>query len=867
MSTGNAFTTPSISNNTTYYAEASSPEGCISSRTAVLATINDNPTASFNYAGPYCKSDGTAAVSNFSGTSGGTYSSTAGLSLNTTTGTVTLAASSVGTYSVSYNFSNNGCSNTTNATITITGTEGLWLGKTSNDWDNPANWCSNTIPVATTNVVIPTGSINMPSTSSATVIHHLELQAGTILNISGDAFAMSGLLSGTGTISSNLLSSFSISGSSNGSAGILYFTPGNNVVGALTINETGNSGSLSIGSPVTVANVLTATSGTLITNGNLTLASTASNTARVAAINCEVASISGNVTVERYISARRAWRMLGVPVSGSQTIREAWQEGASAATQNPVPGYGTHITGGSTQNGFDQTLTNNPSIRIFNQPQLSFTATPLTSTNLPIDGQPGYLILVRGNRSTDITQAAPPATETILRITGPLKTCTQTVITAQGTCDLVGNPYASAIDFTQFTRTNVPNRFFLWDPYLNTVGGYQTFDASNSFVPTPGGGSYGTAPNSIIQSGQAFFVQGTIGAGSLVITESAKVSGSNSGVFRPADVVSKMSIKLNTVGADASTTLNDGTLAIFGIDYAGAVDNDDARKMINVDEMFSLIRENKLLSIEKRPVVTTEDTLFIKAYNLKVKNYQLVIEPSNFNSLLLTAYLEDNFLNTATIVNLSSTTRVNFTVTSNAASSNSSRFKIIFKAIVVLPVKFIVVKAAKENNHVSLKWTVATEVNVLSYEVETSVDGTNFLTGVNSVQSANSSNNGYYQWIDVKPGDGTIYYRIKAIENSGVFTYSDIVFVKFEKGVPVLTVYPNPFRNNLLVYRINNLPQGIYTLKMLNALGQLAYVERIRHAGGNLMAHLKKNLALADGTYQLVIGNDQLIFSTLVNKN
>ena len=868
LSTGNSFTTPSISTNTTYYAEAVSGAGCTSARTAVVATVNTLPAASFSYAGPYCKSEGTATVVSFTGTTGGTYSSNAGLSINSTTGAIILTTASAGSYTITYSFSSNGCSNTATASISIISTEGLWTGSASTDWNTPANWCSNNVPISTTDVVIPTGVTNMPSTSSAVVIRNLNLQSGTIADITGDAFTINGNITGTGTLSTSSTSSLTIAGSGTGSAGTVYFTSGSNTIGSLTINETGSGASVSIGSAVKLTNTLAVTNGALNTNDNITMVSNAAGTARFAAIDCNVASLNGDVTVERYITSRRAWRLLGVPVDGSQTIHDAWQEAATSVTDNPVPGYGTHITGGTAINGFDQTVTNNPSIRVYNPVAFSFTSTPLASTNLPLNNEPGYFVLVRGDRSLNLTLNPPPAsTPTTLRSKGPLKTCTQTTATAQGICNLMSNPYASAIDFSLLSRTNIPNRYFLWDPYLNTVGGYQIFDADNGYIPSPGGGSYGNTPNSIIQQGQAFFVQGTIGAGSLVINENAKVSGSNNNGFRPSGLQAQLAVSLNTVNSDLSTVLNDGTLVLFNDNYAAATDNDDARKLTNVDEMFSLIRDGKLLSIEKRPVPLTDDTLFIKAYNLKVKNYQLLITPASLEGMPLTAYLEDNFLNTISIINLSSATTVNFSVTSNVASSNSSRFKIIFKPIVVLPVKFIAVKAAKENKNVTVKWTVATELNVIGYEVEKSVDGINFSSGVNSVQSANSSNNGNYQWMDVQPSDGTTYYRIKAIESNGVFTYSDVVFVKFEMGGPVLTVYPNPFKTNSLVCQINNLPQGTYTLKMINAIGQLSYVESIRHAGGNFIAHLKKNVALADGTYQLVISNDQMIFSTRVNKN
>ncbi|MDB5190566.1 MAG: C-terminal target protein [Segetibacter sp.] len=78
--------------------------------------------ATISYTGtPYCSSTGTATVSRF-GTSGGTYSSTAGLIIDPATGTVTPGTSTAGTYIVTYTIpSSSGCKTfTTTTSITIT---------------------------------------------------------------------------------------------------------------------------------------------------------------------------------------------------------------------------------------------------------------------------------------------------------------------------------------------------------------------------------------------------------------------------------------------------------------------------------------------------------------------------------------------------------------------------------------------------------------------------------------------------------------------------------------------------------------------------------------------------------------------------
>ncbi|GAB2964090.1 hypothetical protein GCM10027048_36770 [Hymenobacter coalescens] len=82
-------------------------------------TITPAASAAFSYgAGTYCVS-GTNPTATVTGTAGGTFSSTTGLSLNATTGAINLAASTPGTYTVTYTVGT-ACSATATATVTIT---------------------------------------------------------------------------------------------------------------------------------------------------------------------------------------------------------------------------------------------------------------------------------------------------------------------------------------------------------------------------------------------------------------------------------------------------------------------------------------------------------------------------------------------------------------------------------------------------------------------------------------------------------------------------------------------------------------------------------------------------------------------------
>ena len=119
----------------------------------------------------------------------------------------------------------------------------------------------------------------------------------------------------------------------------------------------------------------------------------------------------------------------------------------------------------------------------------------------------GYFVFVRGDRTGSNPQPFDPSVignSTVLRDTGNVKTGSFTYNCNPGSAPLnytlVGNPYASAVDFTQLTRSaTVPNKFSAWDPTLGSTGAWAVWDPL-----APGGVTPNTSiVTNIIQSKQA----------------------------------------------------------------------------------------------------------------------------------------------------------------------------------------------------------------------------------------------------------------------------------------------------------------------------------------------------------------------------
>ncbi len=105
----------------TYEVDYTITAGNCSNTVSTSVTVLALPTATISYAGsPFCKTLVGAQSVTQTGTAGGTYSSTAGLTINPLTGAITPSTSTAGTYTVTYSFTGGGCSNTTTTSVTIT---------------------------------------------------------------------------------------------------------------------------------------------------------------------------------------------------------------------------------------------------------------------------------------------------------------------------------------------------------------------------------------------------------------------------------------------------------------------------------------------------------------------------------------------------------------------------------------------------------------------------------------------------------------------------------------------------------------------------------------------------------------------------
>jgi hypothetical protein len=111
-----------------------------------------------------------------------------------------------------------------------------------------------------------------------------------------------------------------------------------------------------------------------------------------------------------------------------------------------------------------------------------------------------------------------------------------------------------------------------------------------------------------------------------------------------------------------------------------------------------------------------------------------------------------------------------------------------------LPVNFVSFKGYKTMTGNELVWKVAEQVNVKGYDVERSSDGIQF-SKIGYV--AASENQDSYTFTDIQPTPGTVYYRIKNVDNDGAYKYSTVVAIKNGAASIVLKAFPIPAQNQV----------------------------------------------------------------------
>ncbi|MBA3648114.1 MAG: T9SS type A sorting domain-containing protein [Chitinophagales bacterium] len=178
-----------------------------------------------------------------------------------------------------------------------------------------------------------------------------------------------------------------------------------------------------------------------------------------------------------------------------------------------------------------------------------------------------------------------------------------------------------------------------------------------------------------------------------------------------------------------------------------------------------------------------------------------------------------------------------------------------------LPIELTAFNAVNVNDNALLTWNTESEYNSDYFSVERSLDGKNF-NEIGKVKAAGYSIQPLdYSLIDYsidKLGAGTIYYRLRLVDQDESFKYSPVRVVHADQVITTdVSVMPNPFSDQLTV-QILTAYDHMASLQMTNVSGTILLERKVDLKQGINQVNLNHLENLQAGMYfiELISGND-----------
>jgi hypothetical protein len=576
----------------------------------------------------------------------------------------------------------------------------------------------------------------------------------------------------------------------------------------------------------------------------------------------------GTFQIQRYISggsaAYRGYRLFSSPVYAS-----------TDASSNRIYSLNyvkaSALVTGSASGGFDKT--GNPSLylnreniavsnatfvsgnfrgvsSILSAPTYSFNGEASTY-GIPVGN--GFLFFFRGDRTTNLANKYTPGTSAesvVMTASGTLNTM-QVIVhpwytpasanlmyttTAGNTAvrgyNMVGNPYASSIDWETFQTTTsttgiyapvvstVPTvgpTIYLLNPQNHNYGAY-----------TKGGAGLGTnGATNIIASGQGFFVLAANASAQLIFNESAKTTAQATGpalfMGMPADQVASNPYMRLQMAKDSSSS--DELLLRFNSSaQVSYVENEDApyKKGFGSVSLASRSSDSVDLAINTLPLPKQSETIGLTVTASTDDTYQLTLKdikqvPQLFDIWLMDAYKKDS-------LDMRHNPTYSFNVLKgDSASFGSKRFSLVIRQNPAYAFHLLNFTAQKISNatQVQVAWKTENEQNYTNFTVERSINSGATYEVLGGVSS---SGLGSYNFLDKSPVIGQNLYRLKQEDINNTITYSKVVQVlysdKSNNLAGNISLYPNPAINTVnLAIAPKSAEAGSYNIIITSSSG------------------------------------------------
>jgi len=698
--------------------------------------------------------------------------------------------------------------------------------------------------------------------------------------------------------------------------------------GAKTILQGNNSisplGVLAVNNPAT----LDATGA-----NSLTLLSDATGSGSFGALPAG-ASISGSaINVQRFIKgsypadlSRRGYRLMSstvytATVGGNKVFDLGWLA-AKAIITGPAGGGFFSVGNPSTYIYREDILpsdanfttgdykgiaaiNNAPSYNLGTQKWLTIANKCDTTVNLTVGN--GVLFFFRGNKTTPNGSTAGTKTslpynfpeDVTFTNTGTLNTGTVNVklwykqdnylgytnsaslanAAVRGFC-LVGNPYASTINWEKYNRNgtvanssiygggSLSTSMWMFNPtnkqyeaYMQKTGAISQADTTTNIDP---GTAVGSASN-LIASGQGFFVRASAGNQTLSFRETAKTNtqpnmikfntlmGITKGNIVADDPLIRLRMSEDSINTDEIVVrLNNNTSTAF----SNQEDAEDMGGIAAAVSLSAMSSDSVKLAIDELPFpAKAPQVVRIYADAVSSGAYKLQLAQLSYLSPVYDVVLRDHYLQDSVI--MQEGTAYSFNINkSDSSTFGGNRFELVIiqngsqKAL-----KLLTFNADKSKGQSLISWKVRNEFNTTSFYVERSTDKGKTFLPIGSLQSNSESK---YDLVDKTPVAGENQYRLKLVDIDNNITYSNVAtlfYASVAENSVNLSVFPNPTTSSINVSIVHDEKMGhfkleAYDVKIVNSFG--AVVKKGTSQDASWHANIGN---LLPGTYMVQVTN------------
>lgn len=648
---------------------------------------------------------------------------------------------------------------------------------------------------------------------------------------------------------------------------------GSNATAFYNINALG-AGTKTFNTASTVSRLVTVGDNTTLNaNGNLKLLSTINSNASVGPL-LNGAFVTNNTVVQSFFTGEnslfRGFRGVSSPINdaliaGDKTYKQLQSKMIITGPGGPTNGFDK----GNSASPFGITVkTYNESVAL-SSPQFTNLAA-ITEATVP--GQ-GFFLFFRGDRSnydasgtyatgTKISAPFPTPEHVIMEYTGPINQGDINVSLSYTNnndgdifigSNLVGNPYPSVIDWHAVKAASTGGGADI-SPNIYVIKQDGAFAIYNSTTQdsTDGGTRY-------IMPGQAFYVKANATSQTLTFTESCKVPYPT---LKPVmRLLSAPQGRKDVLGGGTLSSYNSSKALRFTLKNAetsaeslirfvnAASTNYDLNDALYFSGgpliLCSKSTDNKMLAMNylPEPTASTEISLYVSASQFGHYSLNFIDVTAASNAQV---FLHDSFL--SKVENIQTNSSYEFDMDKAAPKSyGGSRFKLVFKPDVLVPT----LKAKRVYGGSEINWAENNSLVNTVFVLERSVDGRTF-EPISTIERTTGSS-APYTFVDSNPSSGLNYYRLKLLEPSGLFSYSNQTTLNYAQveDDPNFMIHPNPVRDALNVTFKQDEKKAVLTIFSINGQAITTFsVSNTNKASYNLAD-------LQSGVYFLRVMNDQ----------